>query len=456
MLKSIDPSNGNLLKEFKELNKKNIDIQIDKSFSEYLSWKNSIFSDRSKLIRKVAKILRDNKKEYSQLMTSEMGKPISQSELEIDKCIQVCEYYSENGGEILKNKRIETDATDSYINFSPLGVILGVMPWNFPFWQVFRFAIPCLMAGNVVLLKHSSNVPQCAIEIEKIFIKAGFPKDAFKSLLIGSRFVNYILKNDKISAVSLTGSSYAGSKVAGLAGSYIKKAVLELGGSDPFIVLNDANLDYTIKEAVKARVINNGQSCIAAKRFIIEESIYDEFKNKFTKNIEKLKLGNPLDRSTDIGPLATKEIVDILEDQVNKSIKKGAIIETGGRKSDNTTGFYYMPTVLSNVKKGMPVYDEETFGPVATLIKVKDEKEAIKTANDTSYGLGASIWTMNTKKGEEISEQIEAGNVFINEIVKSDTRLPFGGIKKSGFGRELSQYGIKEFVNIKTIYVKEI
>ncbi|HEC94865.1 MAG TPA: NAD-dependent succinate-semialdehyde dehydrogenase, partial [Thermoplasmatales archaeon] len=440
---------------FKEWKQEEIKAQLVRSSQAFNSWRETSFDERSQFLKKVAQVLRGNKKHYSSLITTEMGKPILQAEAEVEKCAWVCEFYAENGKKFLENEYVETDADVSYIRFSPLGVILAIMPWNFPFWQVFRCAAPALMAGNTVLLKHSSNVPQCAVTIEEVFNEAGFPEDVFCSVLVGSKSVNTLVEDGRVAAVSLTGSSFAGSSTASVAGRHLKKVVLELGGSDPFIVLKDVDLDQAVDAAVKARMINNGQSCIAAKRFIVVEDVFEGFKKSFLKKINELVVGDPMDRLTDVGPLARKDILDQLDKQVKESVKKGAQVLTGGKRLDDNPGFYYLPTLLCGVKKGMPCYDEETFGPVASLIKVKNEKEALTVANDTMYGLGASIWTKDFKKGESLTRYLEAGNVFVNEIVKSDPRLPFGGMKQSGFGRELSHYGIKEFVNIQTVYIKK-
>jgi succinate-semialdehyde dehydrogenase/glutarate-semialdehyde dehydrogenase len=454
-LKSINPATGEVLKEFKELKPEEVKKQLVKSSHAFNEWKVTDYSDKKRCLKNVAKILHDDSQKYATLMATEMGKPISQAEAEVEKCAWVCEYYAENGERFLENTYVEIGTDKSYIRYAPLGIILAIMPWNFPFWQVFRCAAPSIFAGNTVLLKHSSNVPQCALSIEDIFTKAGFPSHIFKSLLIGSYQVNEIIKNDNVAAVSLTGSAYAGQNVAEIAGNNIKKVVLELGGNDPFIVLSDADLEYSVEQAVKARMINNGQSCIAAKRFIIMKDIYKGFKDKLTEGVKKLVVGDPINRTTNIGPLAREDIRNQLEVQVQKSIQKGAIVLTGGKRVEGTPGYFYQPTVLANIKQIMPVFKEETFGPVASLIQVKNEAEAIQIANNSDYGLGASVWTKNTEKGEEFLKHINAGNVFVNEIVKSDPRLPFGGIKKSGFGRELSEYGIKEFVNIQTMYVKK-
>ncbi|MBN2065528.1 MAG: NAD-dependent succinate-semialdehyde dehydrogenase [Candidatus Thermoplasmatota archaeon] len=454
VLTSINPSTGETLKKFKEWDIHKIQNQIKKSAEAFNLWKNFEYSKRGTILRNVSQLLRKNKRAYARLITIEMGKPILQSQTEIEKCIWVCEYYAKYGAKFLENEYINTGENSSYVRCAPLGVVLAVMPWNFPFWQVFRCAAPILMAGNVVLLKHSSNVPQCALAIEEIFRNAGSPAHTFQTLLIGSKTVKGILKDNRVAAVTVTGSDIAGRCIAGLAGTYLKKVVLELGGSDPFIVLDDADIDYTVKHAVKARMINTGQSCIAAKRFIVHQKVFKEFADGFSEKVGKLTVGDPLEKSTEIGPLARKDLLQQIDSQVNLSVQKGARILVGGRRIKNKSGYYYLPTILSNVRPSMPVYSQETFGPVVALIKVRDTKEAVKKANDTAYGLGSSIWTKDVSKGEEITKEIQAGCVFVNDIVQSDPRLPFGGIKNSGFGRELSWYGIKEFVNIQTVYVK--
>lgn len=454
VLYSIDPSTGETLKVFKEWNAKKIQEQVKKTSHAFDCWKNLQYSDRGKILRNASRILKKNKQTYARLITTEMGKPITQAQTEIEKCIWVCEYYAKYGEKLLENEYIQTGKNTSYIRCSPLGIVLAVMPWNFPFWQVFRCAAPILMAGNGVLLKHASNVPQCARAIEEVFRNAGAPSHTFQTLLIGSKSVKRVLADNRVVAVTVTGSDTAGRCIAGLAGTYLKKVVLELGGSDPFIVLDDADIDYTVKQAVKSRMINTGQSCIAAKRFIIHQKVFREFRDGFTEKVTELSIGDPHHRSTDIGPLARKDILRKIDAQVKASVRKGACVLVGGKRVQNTPGYYYLPTVLSNIRSGMPLYSEETFGPVAALIKVRDEKEAIRKANDTVYGLGSSIWTRDVEKGKQLIKEIQAGCVFVNEIVHSDPRLPFGGIKHSGFGRELSWYGMKEFVNVQTIYVK--
>lgn len=455
VLTSINPFNEKILKEFNEDNQKELEEKLKKSILSFHNWKNSSIEKKSTLLKNIASILSENKNKYANLMTLEMGKPIAQAVSEVEKCRWVCDFYAENAKSFLEKEIIQTDADSSFVQYNPLGVILGIMPWNFPFWQVFRWAVPSLIAGNTVLLKHASNVPQCALALENIFKKAGFEENEFQNLLIRSNSISSIIEDNRIAAVSLTGSTQAGMKTAEKTGKTLKKTVLELGGSDPFIVFDDADLKCTVDRAVKARMINTGQSCIAAKRFIVLDGIFDSFQELLTEKISSLQVGNPLDNTADIGPLATKDGVDQIDRQVKRSVEMGAHVLVGGGKPD-MPGFFYLPTVITNVKKEMPVFNEETFGPVAAVIKVEDEKEALNVANDTCYGLGASIWTGDVEKAAMLSRDIEAGNVFINDIVKSDPRLPFGGIKKSGFGRELSSYGIREFVNMQTVYIKKI
>jgi len=452
-IQTINPATGKLVKSFKELNSEEINGIINDVQNEFLSWCEIEFSERSKLMFNAAKLLRKNKRKYAEIMTLEMGKPIKQAIAESEKCAWVCEHYAENAESILAKEVIGTDASESYVQFDPLGIVLAVMPWNFPFWQVFRFAAPALMAGNVGILKHASNVPQTALIIEEIFREAGFPKNAFRTLLIGPKLVDEIIKNPKVKAATLTGSEYAGSKVAEMSGKMLKKTVMELGGSDPYIIFADADIDDAVNTAVTARLLNNGQSCIAAKRFIVVEDIADEFEKKFAGKMNSVKTGDPLKEDTELGPLAREDLLMELNTQVEQSVKAGARILTGGKRLDRE-GYFYPATILTNVNKGMPAYEQELFGPVAAVIKVKDEDEAIAVANDSEFGLGASLWTSDINKAKALSHKIESGSVFINGLVKSDPRLPFGGIKKSGYGRELSHYGIKEFVNIKTVWIK--
>jgi len=450
---TINPATGMSEKVFKEHSSNQVMVMIDAVNDAFVKWRETDFSFRAGLMKNVAKILREKKEHYGKILTLEMGKPITQAIAEVEKCALVCEYYADNAEKILSEEIVQTDASQSYVRFDPLGIVLAIMPWNFPFWQVFRFAVPALMAGNVCMLKHASNVPMSALAIEEIVMQAGFPQNTFKTLLISSIQVKEIIKHPHIKAVTLTGSEPAGKEVAVFSGSKLKKTVLELGGSDPFIVLDDANIDEAVKTAVLARLINNGQSCIAAKRFIIVEKIYNEFEKKFVEAMTKVKVGDPMNKETELGPIAREDLLNELDAQVKHSLEKGAVVLYGGRRIDRE-GFYYEPTILANLSKGMPAYDDEIFGPVASLIKAKDEDDAIIIANDSAFGLGASLWTSNITKAKVLAGKIESGSVFINGMVKSDPRLPFGGIKSSGYGRELSHYGIKEFVNIKTVWIK--
>jgi len=402
---------------------------------------------------RAAQILEEKKKQFGATMTAEMGKPIKAAIAEAEKCAWVCRFYAENAERFLADEIVQTNATRSYVRYQPIGPVLAVMPWNFPFWQVFRFAAPALMAGNVGLLKHASNVPACALAIEDIFSEAGFPKGAFQTLLIGSARVERVIEDERVRAVTLTGSEPAGSQVASAAGKALKKTVLELGGSDPFVVMPSADLNEAVATAVTARTINNGQSCIAAKRFIIAEEIANEFQDRFVKAMEGLTVGNPMDDQVQVGPLATDQILTDLEEQVRKTVELGARVLTGGKRLARP-GYFYTPTVLTGIAEDSPAYREELFGPVASLFRARDIDEAIRIANDTSFGLGASAWTTDQAEQAHFIEEIEAGCVFINGMVASDPRLPFGGVKRSGYGRELSIQGIREFVNIKTVWVK--
>jgi len=454
MLSSINPANNILIKNYDEMTSPESADIISLADKAFKNWKETSFIHRSELMKNAAKVLRENSEEYSVLMTIEMGKPIVQSRTEVEKCAWVCDYYADNAEKILAEEIIKTEATKSFVSYQPLGVILAVMPWNFPFWQVFRFAAPNLMAGNAGLLKHASNVSGCALAIEDVFRKAGFPENLFRTLLVKSKNVKDIISNTKVQAVTLTGSVPAGKSVAALAGSLIKKTVLELGGSDPYVVLDDADLHQAAMSCVTSRLINAGQSCIAAKRFIIVESVYDEFEKLYLEIMSKKRMGDPLDENNDLGPQASLQLRDELHDQVLRSIKQGAELILGGTVPE-IDGSYYPPTILRNVKPGMPAFDEELFGPVAALIKAKDEDDAIELANKSIFGLGAAVFTNDLKRGERIAkEKLNAGCCFVNDFVKSDPRLPFGGIKESGYGRELSPFGIKEFMNIKTVYIK--
>ena len=454
MLTSINPANNKLIKSYNEMTSEESSNIISLTNESFIKWKETSFKQRSELMKNAAKVLRENSEEYSVLMTLEMGKPIIQSRSEVEKCAWVCEYYADNAEKFLKDEIIKTDASNSFISYQPLGIVLAIMPWNFPFWQVFRFAAPNLMAGNAGLLKHASNVSGCALAIEDVFRKAGFPENLFRSLLVTSKNVKEVIANEKVQAVTLTGSVPAGKSVASLAGSLIKKTVLELGGSDPYVILEDADLEKAALSCVTSRLINAGQSCIAAKRFIVVESVYDEFEKLFFEIMSNKKMGDPLDVGNDLGPQASIALRDELHDQVLRSVKQGAEIILGGIIPE-TDGAFYPPTILRNVKPGMAAFDEELFGPVAALIKANDESDAINLANKSIFGLGAAVFTKDLKRGERIAkEKLNAGCCFVNDFVKSDPRLPFGGIKESGYGRELSPFGIKEFVNIKTVYIK--
>jgi succinate-semialdehyde dehydrogenase/glutarate-semialdehyde dehydrogenase len=450
---SINPATGETIKTFEPLSESQINEKLQRAADTFRAYRRTSFAERESMMLRAAEILETEKNTFARLMTTEMGKPIKGAIGEAEKCAWVCRYYAENARHHLADELVETNATRSYVRFQPLGPVLAVMPWNFPFWQVFRFAAPALMAGNVGLLKHASNVPQCALAIEDIFRRAGFPEGAFQTLLVGSEAVQRILEDARVVAATLTGSEPAGRSVAAIAGKQIKKTVLELGGSDPFIVMPSAELGDAVTTAVKARTINNGQSCIAAKRFIVAADIYDEFERRFVEEMKALRVGDPFDESIDIGPLATEQILKDVDEQVKTSVAGGALILTGGKKLDRP-GNYYEPTVLVNIPADSPASCEEIFGPVAMLFRVNSIDAAIELANATTFGLGASAWTNERNEQERFVEELEAGSVFINGMVASDPRLPFGGIKNSGYGRELGEFGIREFVNIKTVWIK--
>ncbi len=451
-MKSFNPVNGELIGEYDEHSPSEVQLIIENVNKTWSAWKETSFETRAVLMKNAAQILRHRKEQFARMMTTEMGKLLRESAAEVEKCAWVCDYYAEHAGVMLKDEVIATDASRSFVTFQPIGVILAVMPWNFPFWQVFRFAAPALMAGNAAVLKHASNVPGCALAIEEIFREAGFPENLFRTLMIPAQGVGAVVSNPRIVAATLTGSEAAGSSVASLAGKYLKKTVLELGGSDPFIVLEDADLSAAVKAAVTARMINQGQSCIAAKRYIVVEQVADEFVRQLKHALEGLKMGDPLDPETHVGPLARPDLVGEIERLVNESVAAGARLVIGGKRPERT-GAYYEPTILDGVKKGMAVYSQETFGPVVSVIRVTDEAEAIAVANDSEFGLGGCVWTRDVVRGEAVARKVETGAMFVNGMTKSDPRLPFGGIKKSGYGRELGAYGIKEFVNIKTIWI---
>jgi len=451
-LKSVNPATGETLKTFKEEYWSSIQEKLHTAAEYFSVWKSFAFPVRSKYLEKVAEILLQKKEFYATLITQEMGKPLSESRAEIEKCALVCKYFARETKLFLREDLISTESDSSHVSFEPLGILLGIMPWNFPFWQVFRFAAPALMAGNVILLKHASNVPQCSLAIDQLFREAGAPKGMFQSLLTTPYRARKLLQDDRVRAVSLTGSLKAGAEIAEAAGKNIKKSVLELGGSDPFIVMKDANLKRAAETAVFSRMLNAGQSCIAAKRFIVEQDVYKSFMKLLKKEMHKLKPGDPMKEKTKLGPLAREDLLKTLQRQLKYSIKKGAKLEMGGVKIKGK-GYFYPATILCNVNEDMPVFKEEVFGPVASVMQVKDEAEAIRIANHSDFGLGASVWTENHEQALRMAKKIEAGNIFVNSMVRSDPRLPFGGIKKSGYGRELGAYGIREFVNIKTIVI---
>ncbi|MEP7273880.1 MAG: NAD-dependent succinate-semialdehyde dehydrogenase [Acidobacteriota bacterium] len=449
---TTNPATGETLREFESLSEESLAHKLELSAAVFRKYRRTTIASRAEMMTRAAELLENEKAQLGRLMTLEMGKPIRAAIEEAAKCASACRYYALNAESLLAAEPVTTNATESYVSYQPLGPILAIMPWNFPFWQVFRFAAPSLMAGNTCLLKHASNVPQCALAIEDIFRRAGFPNGAFLTLLIGSDLVQRVIDDPRIRAVTLTGSETAGSQVGAQAGKQIKKVVLELGGSDPFIVLSSANLRNAVQTAVRARVINNGQSCIAAKRFIVIDQVADEFESRFVEGMAALKVGDPMDESTDVGPLATADILETLDRQVNESVRAGARLLTGGKRLPGA-GNFYAPTVLTDVPKHSPAYHEELFGPCAALFRVHNVDEAIALANDTSFGLGASAWTKDRNEEQQLIDEIEAGLVFINGMVASDARLPFGGVKRSGHGRELGTFGIREFVNIKTVWI---
>jgi len=450
---SINPATGELLRSFEPLTAEQIEQKLRLAASEFRIYRRTSFSDRAEKMRRVAEILEKEKEECGRLMTLEMGKPFKAAVAEAAKCATACTYYAENAERFMADEIVATGAKRSLVRYLPLGPILAVMPWNFPFWQVMRFVAPALMAGNVGLLKHASNVPQCALKIENILRRAGFPEGVFQTLLIGSSAVDEILADPRVAAATLTGSEQAGIQVGISAAKRIKKVVLELGGSDPFIVMPSANLDAAIATAVDARIQNNGQSCIAAKRFIVAESIADEFQSKFVARMEALRIGDPFDENTQLGPLANADAVSSLDADVKKSVAAGAHLLAGGHPIDRP-GNFYAPTVLTDVPVGSPAYGEEFFGPVASIFRAKNIDQAIQIANDTRFGLGASVWTTDPSETERFINDLDAGMVFVNKMVASDPKLPFGGVKQSGHGRELGVHGIHEFVNIKTVWIQ--
>lgn len=449
-MKSVNPATGQVIKEYREHTLAECLDLLSRVAQAWPAWKSASFPERAAVMKNVVRAFRQRQEQYARLITQEMGKIIGEARAEVEKSAWVCDYYAGQAEQMLADEVIPTDCRQSFITFEPLGPVLAIMPWNYPFWQVCRFAAPALMAGNAVVLKHASNVPGCALALEEAFRQAGFPEHIFQTLLIPGNMVEPLIAHEAIKAVTLTGSDTAGRQVAVAAGKQVKKTVLELGGADPYIVLEDADLDRCCATAVKARMHNVGQTCIAAKRFIVTESVAAEFTARQLEIIQTLRVGDPLDENTQVGPLAREDLLAHVHEQVQESLRLGARLLTGGKRMARP-GFFYTPTVLTGVRKGMPVFDQEVFGPVTAIVRVRDEEDAIRVANDSPYGLGASLWTQDLARGERLARQIEAGTVFINGMTRSDPRLPFGGIKQSGYGRELSHYGIKEFVNIKTI-----
>ncbi|MDE1845658.1 MAG: NAD-dependent succinate-semialdehyde dehydrogenase [Candidatus Micrarchaeota archaeon] len=451
-IKSINPATGEINKEFEAFERKRAIEIIKETKKAFYSWRKLKINERCAHLNALATTLLKNKDSYARLITIEMGKPISQAVAEIEKCASTAQLYAQKSEEWLKDEEVEADGKKHLVTFEPIGTVLCVMPWNFPFWQALRFAIPSLALGNTVVLRHSNAVPMCALAIEEAFSEAGFPKNVFRTVITDHKTVEAMIKSRFVDGVSVTGGLGVGSMVGKIAGKSVKKSVLELGGNDPFLVLEDADIEFAAKNAVIGRMQNNGQSCIAAKRFIVVESVADKFTQKFVEEVRKLKVGNPLEPHIGIGPLANMQQVETLDAQVRDAVAKGANILVGGKRIEGK-GAFYEPTIISNVKKNMKIVKEEVFGPVAPIIIVKNEKEAIRVANDSDLGLGASVWTSNDQRGTEVARELDAGMTFVNAIVKSDARMPFGGIKKSGVGRELSHYGLREFANIKTINV---
>ncbi len=453
-IQSINPLTNQLIKEYEEYADQRIQEILRRADDTYQQWKKTSFRERSRLMHQAAQVLKENKHKYGQLMTDEMGKTRKEGIAEVEKCALACDYYAQHAAQFLQDEPLPVDEGRAYIAYDPIGTILAIMPWNFPFWQVIRFAAPNLMAGNVGILKHASNVPGCALALEEVFQKAGFPGGAFQTLLISNQKVDSILEDSRIKAATLTGSEGAGSKVARKAGEQLKKTVLELGGSDPFIVLADADVEQAADVAVQSRMINCGQSCIAAKRFIVVKEVADQFTEQFVRKMASLKQGDPNEESVDYGPMAREDLADGLLEQVKKSVAKGAEVLLGGSRPDKK-GAFFQATVLTQVKPGSPAYDEEMFGPVASIFTVGDEQEAIRIANESPYGLGGSVWTTNIEKGKEFVRHVESGAVYINKMMASHPAVPFGGVKLSGYGRELSHVGIREFVNQKTVWIGE-
>jgi succinate-semialdehyde dehydrogenase/glutarate-semialdehyde dehydrogenase len=452
LLQSINPATEQVLESFEPHDGARIEDILENAERTFRMWRRTDFAERTALLRSAAACLRAHKPRLAGIITAEMGKPIGESEAEVEKCAWNCDHYAENAEAYLRPETRESSGSESYIQFTPLGPVLAVMPWNFPFWQVFRFAAPALMAGNTALLKHASNVTRCSLAIEEVFRLAGFPAGAFQSLLISGSEVAGVVEDRRIAAVTLTGSEGAGAQVASCAGGVLKKTVLELGSSDPFIVLEDADLDSAVQTGIRSRYQNAGQSCIAAKRFIVVDQCFDEFMARFVEGVRGLRVGDPTNRSTRIGPLARRDLLEALEAQVRDSVSRGARLHCGGRRQPGR-GYFFEPAVLTDVESDMPAAREEVFGPVAALLRVRDAAHAVEIANNSRYGLGSNLWTKDLVRARNLARDIEAGQVFINGMVASDPRLPFGGIKQSGYGRELSEYGIREFVNIQTVWI---
>ena len=449
---SINPATGETLETFAETAPAALERILDQAVAAYGAWRRFSYAQRGQAMRQAARILRERRAEYARTMALEMGKPLQQGEAEAEKCAWACEYYAEQAAAMLGDQPRVTDGSRSYVRFDPIGPVLAIMPWNFPFWQVFRFAAPALMAGNAGLLKHAPNVTRCALAIEEVFRQAGFPEGLFRTVILQNEAVAGVIADPRVRAATLTGSDRAGSQVAAQAGTHLKKMVLELGGSDPFLVLEDADVDQAARTAAEARLLNSGQSCIAAKRFIVVESVADRFLETFVSEMAARRLGDPLAPDTQLGPQARLDLRANLHRQVTESVQRGARLLLGGKLPDGP-GCYYPATVLAAVHEGMPAFDEEVFGPAAAVIRVPDETQALRVANASRYGLGASVWTADPARGERLARELEVGSVFVNGLVRSDPRLPFGGVKRSGYGRELSEYGLKEFVNIKTVWV---
>ncbi|MFN2441199.1 MAG: NAD-dependent succinate-semialdehyde dehydrogenase [Thermoanaerobaculia bacterium] len=450
---TVNPATGETIREFDPITDSDLERALALAHSAFLTHRRTSFADRSKKMRAAAGILERDRRSLAEMMTLEMGKPVKAAEAEISKCAAACRYYADHAVDHLADEHIETEVRESYVRYEPLGAVLAVMPWNFPFWQVFRFAAPAIMAGNVGLLKHASNVPQCALAIEAIFREAGFEEGVFQTLLLESKRIEKLLRDPRVRAATLTGSEPAGASVASIAGEEIKKVVLELGGSDPFIVMPSADLPAAISTAVKARTVNSGQSCIAAKRFIVHAEVYDRFLDGFVAAMERLVVGDPMNEATDVGPLASPEILEDLEKQVKATVDAGARLLTGGRRV-GAAGNFYAPTVLADIPRESPAWSEELFGPVASVFRVDGIDEAIDVANGTTFGLGSSAWTEDESERIRFIGELDAGQVFINAMVASDPRVPFGGVRRSGFGRELGRWGIQEFVNVKTVWVR--